>query len=160
MIVVENLQKSFRDLRRGVVHAVDGVNFEARPGEITSVIGPNGAGKSTVLNLICGFYRANSGVVRLGTRDLLGRSSSAIAQAGLARTYQTTQLFGEMSVIDNIIVALRRGHLGATTLFSPERNPENQAIAESLLIGGTGRRPFGTQQDSVQSSNFIKSRRN
>jgi branched-chain amino acid transport system ATP-binding protein len=109
------------------------VGFEARPGEITSVIGPNGAGKSTVLNLICGFYRANSGVVRLGTRDLLGRSSSAIAQAGLARTYQTTQLFGEMSVIDNIIVALRRGHLGATTLFSPERNPENQAIAESLL---------------------------
>jgi len=127
-LMVSDLSVSF-----GGVHAVRSVDFEARPGEITSVIGPNGAGKSTVLNLICGFYRANSGVVRLGTRDLLGRSSSAIAQAGLARTYQTTQLFGEMSVIDNIIVALRRGHLGATTLFSPERNPENQAIAESLL---------------------------
>jgi ABC-type branched-subunit amino acid transport system ATPase component len=127
-LMVSDLSVSF-----GGVHAVRSVGFEARPGEITSVIGPNGAGKSTVLNLICGFYRANSGVVRLGTRDLLGRSSSAIAQAGLARTYQTTQLFGEMSVIDNIIVALRRGHLGATTLFSPERNPENQVIAESLL---------------------------
>ncbi len=127
-LMVSDLSVSF-----GGVHAVRKVGFEARPGEITSVIGPNGAGKSTVLNLICGFYRANSGVVRLGTQDLLGRSSSAIAQAGLARTYQTTQLFGEMSVIDNIIVALRRGHLGATTLFSPERNPENQAIAESLL---------------------------
>ena len=127
-LMVSDLSVSF-----GGVHAVRSVGFDARPGEITSVIGPNGAGKSTVLNLICGFYRANSGVVRLGTRDLLGRSSSAIAQAGLARTYQTTQLFGEMSVIDNIIVALRRGHLGATTLFSPERNPENQAIAESLL---------------------------
>ena len=127
-LLVSDLSVSF-----GGVHAVRNVGFEARPGEITSVIGPNGAGKSTVLNLICGFYRADAGVVRLGTVDLLGRSSSAVAQSGLARTYQTTQLFGDMSVIDNIIVALRRGHLGATTLFSPERNPENQAIAESLL---------------------------
>jgi ABC-type branched-subunit amino acid transport system ATPase component/ABC-type branched-subunit amino acid transport system permease subunit len=127
-LLVSDLSVSF-----GGVHAVRNVSFEARPGEITSVIGPNGAGKSTVLNLICGFYRADAGVVRLGIEDLLGRSSSAIAQSGLARTYQTTQLFGDMSVIDNIIVALRRGHLGATTLFSPERNPENQAIAESLL---------------------------
>jgi len=127
-LLVSDLSVSF-----GGVHAVRNVGFEARPGEITSVIGPNGAGKSTVLNLICGFYRADAGVVRLGIEDLLGRSSSAIAQSGLARTYQTTQLFGDMSVIDNIIVALRRGHLGATTLFSPERNPENQAIAESLL---------------------------
>ena len=127
-LLVSDLSVSF-----GGVHAVRSVGFEARPGEITSVIGPNGAGKSTLLNLICGFYRADSGVVRLGIQDLIGRSSSAIAQAGLARTYQTTQLFGEMSVIDNIIVALRRGHLGATTLFSPERNSENEAIAESLL---------------------------
>ena len=125
---VSDLSVSF-----GGVRAVRNVGFEARPGEITSIIGPNGAGKSTVLNLVCGFYRADSGAVRLGTHDLLGRSSSAIAQAGLARTYQTTQLFGDMSVIDNIIVALRRGHLGTTTLFSPERNAENQAVAESLL---------------------------
>ncbi len=127
-LLVSDLSVSF-----GGVRAVRHVGFEAKPGEITSIIGPNGAGKSTVLNLVCGFYRADSGVVRLGVEDLLGRSSSAVAQAGLARTYQTTQLFGDMSVIDNIIVALRRGHLGATTLFSPERNPENQAIAESLL---------------------------
>jgi branched-chain amino acid transport system ATP-binding protein len=127
-LLVNDLSVSF-----GGVHAVRNVGFEARPGEITSIIGPNGAGKSTVLNLICGFYRADSGVVRLGIQDLLDRSSSAVAQAGLARTYQTTQLFSDMSVIDNIIVALRRGHLGATTLFSPERNAENQAIAESLL---------------------------
>jgi len=127
-LLVSDLSVSF-----GGVHAVRNVGFEARPGEITSVIGPNGAGKSTVLNLICGFYRADSGAVRLGIQDLVGRSSSAIAQSGLARTYQTTQLFGEMSVIDNIIVALRRGHLGATTLFSPERNSGNEAIAESLL---------------------------
>jgi ABC-type branched-subunit amino acid transport system ATPase component len=138
-LLVSNLSISF-----GGVHAVRNVGFEARPGEITSIIGPNGAGKSTVLNLICGFYRADSGVVRLGIQDLIGRSSSAIAQAGLARTYQTTQLFGEMSVIDNIIVALRRGHLGATTLFAPERNAENEAIAESLLAFVGYRGPLET----------------
>src|SRR3954447_5047617 len=138
-LLVSNLSISF-----GGVHAVRNVGFEARPGEITSLIGPNGAGKSTVLNLICGFYRADSGVVRLGIQNLMGRSSSAIAQAGLARTYQTTQLFGEMSVIDNIIVALRRGHLGATTLFAPERNTENEAIAESLLAFVGYRGPLET----------------
>jgi branched-chain amino acid transport system ATP-binding protein len=138
-LLVSNLSISF-----GGVHAVRNVGFEARPGEITSVIGPNGAGKSTVLNLICGFYRADTGVIRLGIQDLIGRSSSAIAQAGLARTYQTTQLFGEMSVIDNIIVALRRGHLGATTLFSPERNAENEGIAESLLAFVGYRGPLET----------------
>jgi ABC-type branched-subunit amino acid transport system ATPase component len=127
-LLVSDLSVSF-----GGVQAVRNVGFEAKPANITSIIGPNGAGKSTVLNLICGFYRADAGAVRLGVESLLGRSSSAIAQAGLARTYQTTQLFGEMSVIDNIIVALRRGDLGVTTLFSPERNPENEAIAESLL---------------------------
>jgi ABC-type branched-subunit amino acid transport system ATPase component/ABC-type branched-subunit amino acid transport system permease subunit len=138
-LLVSNLSISF-----GGVHAVRNVGFEARPGEITSIIGPNGAGKSTVLNLICGFYRADTGVVRLGIQDLMGRSSSAIAQAGLARTYQTTQLFGEMSVIDNIIVALRRGHLGATTLFTPERNAENEAVAESLLAFVGYRGPLET----------------
>lgn len=138
-LLVSNLSISF-----GGVRAVRDVGFEARPGEITSIIGPNGAGKSTVLNLICGFYRADTGVVRLGIEELSGRSSSAIAQAGLARTYQTTQLFGEMSVIDNIIVALRRGHLGATTLFSPERNAGNEAVAESLLAFVGYRGPLET----------------
>jgi ABC-type branched-subunit amino acid transport system ATPase component/ABC-type branched-subunit amino acid transport system permease subunit len=143
-LLVSNLSISF-----GGVHAVRNVGFEARPGEITSVIGPNGAGKSTVLNLICGFYRADTGVVRLGIQDLMGRSSSTIAQAGLARTYQTTQLFGEMSVIDNIIVALRRGHLGATTLFSPERNAENEAVAESLLAFVGYRGPLETPSSAL-----------
>ncbi|MGZ5841794.1 MAG: branched-chain amino acid ABC transporter ATP-binding protein/permease, partial [Xanthobacteraceae bacterium] len=143
-LLVSNLSISF-----GGVHAVRDVGFEARPGEITSVIGPNGAGKSTVLNLICGFYRADTGVVRLGIQDLMGLSSSAIAQAGLARTYQTTQLFGEMSVIDNIIVALRRGRLGATTLFLPERNAENEAVAMSLLAFVGYRGPLETPSNAL-----------
>ena len=93
------------------------VSFEAKSGEITSIIGPNGAGKSTLLNLICGFYRPDQGHVRLGDRDITHMSVHAIARAGIARTYQATQLFTDMTVLDNILVALRRGRLGVDDVF-------------------------------------------
>ena len=57
MIQVENLTKSFRDLRRGLVHAVDHVSFEARPGEILGLLGPNGAGKTTTMRILCTVLR-------------------------------------------------------------------------------------------------------
>jgi branched-chain amino acid transport system ATP-binding protein len=117
----------------GGVRAATDVSFEANPGAITSLIGPNGAGKSTVLNLIGGFYTADSGTVRLGERDVSGLASNRIAQAGLARTYQTAQLFAHMPVIDNVLVALGRGRLGATSIFTPDRDAESRALAESLL---------------------------
>jgi branched-chain amino acid transport system ATP-binding protein len=117
----------------GGVHAVHDVSFEAKSSEITSIIGPNGAGKSTLLNLICGFYRPDQGHVRLGDRDITRMSVYAIARAGIARTYQATQLFTDMTVLDNILIALRRGRLGATTLFSPERDSSHQELAESIL---------------------------
>ena len=53
MIVVDKLQKSFRDLRRGLVYAVDEVSFEAHPGEILGLLGPNGAGKTTTMRMLC-----------------------------------------------------------------------------------------------------------
>jgi branched-chain amino acid transport system ATP-binding protein len=117
----------------GGVHAVHDVSFEAKSSEITSIIGPNGAGKSTLLNLICGFYRPDQGHVRLGDRDITRMSVYAIARAGIARTYQATQLFTDMTVLDNILIALRRGRLGATTSFSPERDSSHQELAESIL---------------------------
>jgi len=117
----------------GGVRAVNDLSFTAAPGAITSVIGPNGAGKSTALNLIGGFYRADRGSVRLGEADISGLSSSRIAQAGVARTYQTTQLFANMTVLDNVLVALGRGRLGFASMFRPDRNQERRALAESLL---------------------------
>lgn len=117
----------------GGVRAVNDLSFDARPGEITSLIGPNGAGKSTALNLLCGFYLPDSGVVRLGDRDISRLPSHRIAQAGIARTYQTSQLFGNMSVLDNILIALRCGHLSANKLFSLDSDSELLATAESLL---------------------------
>jgi branched-chain amino acid transport system ATP-binding protein len=117
----------------GGVRAVSDLGFAAAPGAITSVIGPNGAGKSTALNLIGGFYQADSGTVRLGDADLSGLPSNRIAQAGIARTYQTTQLFANMTVIDNVLVALGRGRLGWLSLFRPDRDSTRRALAESLL---------------------------
>src|SRR5579871_4570655 len=70
MIQVENLQKSFRDLRRGLVHAVDGVSFEARPGEIFGLLGPNGAGKTTTMRILCTVLRPSGGTARVAGHDV------------------------------------------------------------------------------------------
>ncbi len=102
-----------RDLgiRFGGVQAAQQVNLHAPTGSITSIIGPNGAGKTTVLNMISGFYTPDTGQIDLG-QPLAGLAAWRTARAGIARTYQTTQLFGEMSVLDNLLVALQKGRLG------------------------------------------------
>jgi sodium transport system ATP-binding protein len=73
MIQVENLRKSFRDLRRGWVHAVDDVSFEARPGEIFGLLGPNGAGKTTTMRILCTVLRPSGGTARVAGYDVATR---------------------------------------------------------------------------------------
>ena len=107
------------------------MSFTAPLGRITSVIGPNGAGKTTVLNMIGGFYRPDAGNIRLGEAELAGAPAWRIARAGIARTYQTTQLFGAMSVLDNVIVAARRGRLGNP--LGRAATVRDRANAEALL---------------------------
>jgi branched-chain amino acid transport system ATP-binding protein len=126
-LVVRGITISF-----GGIKAASDVTFVAEPGRITSVIGPNGAGKTTVLNIIGGFYRPNAGSIRLSHVELAGAPAWRVARAGIARTYQTTQLFAEMSVLDNILVGLQRGCLGnplADTASADDRN-----TAEALLV--------------------------
>ena len=95
----------------GGVRAVNNVTFNAEPGRITSLIGPNGAGKTTVLNMLGGFYQPNAGAIRLGASEIAGLAAHVIARAGVARTYQTSQLFGSMSVFDNLAIARCKGKL-------------------------------------------------
>ena len=131
-LAVDRLTVSF-----GGVVAVDGVSLRAEPGAVTSIIGPNGAGKTSVLNLVCGYLRPEAGAVRLGDRDVTGRPAQSIARAGIARTYQTTQLFENLSVRENLEIALRRGRLGsiAAALAGREAgDSEARATAESLLV--------------------------
>ena len=127
-ISVRDLAVSF-----GGVRAVRDLNFDAQAGVVTSIIGPNGAGKSTALNALCGFYRPDAGTVKLGERIISGLPAYQIPRVGIARTYQASQLFETMSVVDNILVALRRGQLSARSLLSAKRDQEAAAIAESLL---------------------------
>ncbi len=100
-LVVRDLAITF-----GGVKAAQGVSFTAQPGAVTSLIGPNGAGKTTVLNMIGGFYRPDAGSIRLDG-ELAGAPAYQVARAGIARTYQTTQLFGSLSVLDNVRLALK-----------------------------------------------------
>ena len=127
-ISVRNLAVSF-----GGVHAVKDLSLDAQSGGITSIIGPNGAGKSTALNVICGFYRPDQGTVKLGDVAVSELRPYQIPRAGIARTYQTSQLFETLSVIDNILIALRRGRLSAAALIGTRRDDESVAIAETLL---------------------------
>jgi branched-chain amino acid transport system ATP-binding protein len=97
----------------GGVKAVNHVGFTAAPGQITSLIGPNGAGKSTVLNLLSGVYEPNAGVFHIGKRALAGQPPYVIARAGVARTFQKSELFNSMTVFDNLAVARCKGRLTA-----------------------------------------------
>jgi branched-chain amino acid transport system ATP-binding protein len=89
----------------GGVRAAHDVSLEAKPGQVTSLIGPNGAGKTTVLNMLGGFYRPDAGSIRIGDQSIQGLPAWRAARAGVARTYQTTQLFGSMSVSENLAIA-------------------------------------------------------
>src|SRR4051794_34490386 len=70
MIQVDKLTKSFRDLRRGVVYAVEEVSFEARPGEVFGLLGPNGAGKTTAMRILCTVLKPTSGTARVAGYDV------------------------------------------------------------------------------------------
>ena len=109
----------------GGIKAVSAATFGAEPGKITSLIGPNGAGKTTVLNMLGGFYRPDAGTIRLGGREIAGEAAYVIARAGVARTYQTSQLFGSMSVLDNLVIARCKGELDI-------QQGDNYAVAEQL----------------------------
>lgn len=96
----------------GGVRAVSDLGFEVPGSAVTSLIGPNGAGKTTALNMLSGFYRPSAGQFTLGQTPLAGLAAFRIARHGVARTYQTSQLFGSLTVADNVALACGRGHLG------------------------------------------------
>ncbi|NLF28705.1 MAG: ABC transporter ATP-binding protein [Clostridiales bacterium] len=101
---IHNLGISF-----GGLQAVDEFNLAVESGEIVGLIGPNGAGKTTIFNLLTNVYKPSRGSIRLTDELTLGKSTHAIAQSGIARTFQNIRLFKDMSVIDNVKVALHNG---------------------------------------------------
>jgi branched-chain amino acid transport system ATP-binding protein len=102
----------------GGVRAVDDVSFEVERGAVHSIIGPNGAGKTTLLNLLTGVYAPSGGRIRIDGRDLTGRAPHEFAAHGVARTFQTPQVFFNMSAAENVMVGRHlREHRGLWAAF-------------------------------------------
>ncbi len=91
-------------LRFGGLTAVDEVNLEVVSGTVHAIIGPNGAGKSSVLNQISGFYIPTSGTIEFFGETTTGLPCHSLARRGIARTFQNTELFGQMSVLENVLI--------------------------------------------------------
>src|ERR1700752_2799596 len=90
--------------RFGGVTAVDGVSIDIPKGGILSIIGPNGAGKTSLLNMISGFYKPDTGSIRLDAVDITRMRPAEVAALGVARTFQNIALFVGMTVLDNIML--------------------------------------------------------
>jgi branched-chain amino acid transport system permease protein len=116
-LAVDNVSKRF-----GGLIAVDGVSFALETGRLTSLIGPNGAGKTTLFNLICGVGRVSSGRVTIAGRDVTGWEPHQIAALGVGRSFQNARLFGDMTVLENVVAGayrLERTNLASDLLALP-----------------------------------------
>jgi branched-chain amino acid transport system ATP-binding protein len=134
LLKVTDLRKSY-----GAIAAVAGVSFEVMPGEIFGVIGPNGSGKTTMFNSVLGQIQPDGGRVELNGRDITGLSPLQLSRRGVGRTFQTLQVFGRMSVRDNLLVAAQEHHGSmAGRLFAPGdsgRGAKADALIDKFRIG-------------------------
>jgi branched-chain amino acid transport system ATP-binding protein len=156
LLRLEGVSKVF-----GGLHAVRKVSFDVTEGAIFGLIGPNGAGKTTIFNVVTGVYTPDAGRVLFDGSDVSGRRPAAIAELGIARTFQNIRLFRSMTVLENVMVAGHQLHK-AGVLSAILRNARYQederalsARAEELLdaLGlGAHRRdvagslPYGSQR--------------
>ncbi|MFZ4287359.1 ABC transporter ATP-binding protein [Variovorax sp. HJSM1_2] len=115
LLRVNNLKKAY-----GAIQAVGGVSFEVMPGEIFGVIGPNGSGKTTLFNSMLGQIRPDSGSIELNGEDVSRLGPLELNRRGVGRTFQTLQVFGKMTVRDNLLVAAQE-HKGSmfSRMFAP-----------------------------------------
>ena len=134
MLSVEDLSISF-----GGLDALSGLSLQVTEREIFALIGPNGAGKSTVFNVVTGLYRPSRGRVAFRGDDLLALAPHEIARRGVGRTFQNTEVFRQLTAIDNVLVG-RHAHLragvvrGALGLASVRREEaEARELARALL---------------------------
>ncbi len=153
---IEGLRMSF-----GGIVAVDDLSLQVRPGALHALIGPNGAGKTTVLNCISRFYSPDAGSIRVDAHELTRLPDHGVAAIGVARTFQNLELFGELSVLDNVRIArhrFQRAHLLEVLFGLPAKRREDrsqreraEAIVESVglaahLHARVRDLPYGTQK--------------
>ena len=156
LLEIRGLRKEF-----GGLVAVAGVDFTVRAGQIKAVIGPNGAGKTTIFNLISGVLAPTAGLMLLDGEPLPVERPHAVAGRGIARTFQLVRLFGEMTVLENVLVGChRRGRAGwlscalrSRSMRDEERRLCRRARDTLVLVGLEARAdlpaaalPYGEQR--------------
>lgn len=156
LLILRNLLKTF-----GGLVAMNSVTFSVDEASIVGLIGPNGAGKTTTFNIITGNYRPDSGEVIFDRKDITGRPTHKIVELGIARTFQNIRLFNDLTVAENLMVAMNdsvRYGLAGSILHFPryareehiarERTEELLSIfhMESHADERAGSLPYGAQR--------------
>ena len=127
----------------GGLKALGGVDLSVRPGTIHGLIGPNGSGKSTMMNVLTGIYTPTAGDIRFESHSLAGLKSPEIAALGVARTFQNVQLFGELTLTENVLVGLQHTYksgvfeiaLGLPRARADEASARKRAAAILDFVG-------------------------
>ena len=135
-LVLENVSRTF-----GGLQAVDGVNLTVLPGERRALIGPNGAGKTTLFNLISGESPVSAGAIRMFGDDVTTLAPHQRAARGVARTFQITRLFPNLTVLDNLLLACEALDPRKFTMYRRASSYTNLVDKASALIGGFGLSP-------------------
>ena len=126
LLTMRGLAKHFGGLK-----AVDGVDMTIRPGEIQALIGPNGSGKTTIINMLSGLYVPTHGEIMFEGTNVTGKRPHSITAVGVARTFQNIRLFGELSVLDNVLIGQHsRSNAG---VFRSVIQPPSQKAEEARM---------------------------
>lgn len=134
ILQIQNLIKEFDGIK-----AVDDFSLKVEENSIVALVGPNGSGKTTILNLISGFLRLDEGKILLNGKELTSLNPYQIAQLGIGRTFQNIRLFPQISVLDNVMLAMKyeKGEGFLDALFQTKKmkkeEKRNHQIAEELL---------------------------
>lgn len=133
ILKVESASKSF-----GGIQALCEISFEVHPSNIHAVIGPNGAGKTTLFNIITGAYSPEEGRIFYGAKEIQGRKVHELVGLGIARTFQNVELFGSLSVLENVLVGqhvrMECGFLGAMGRLPRVRREEKHAREQAMEL--------------------------
>ena len=126
-ISARNIEKKF-----GAVVAASDINIDIPHGQKLSLIGSNGAGKTTFVNMLTGFIKPDSGQIMLHGEDITGLEPRQVSRMGVARSFQIPQLYKDLSVLDNMLVAVDSQH-PPLSFFRPAKNAAAVARAQQLL---------------------------
>ncbi len=130
-------------VRFGGIAALSGVTLEAPAGRVTGLIGPNGAGKTTLFNVVTGLQRPVSGRIRLGDRDVTRRGPQKRAKLGLGRTFQRLEVFGSLTVRENVLLAAEVARGFSLRAGGPRPGATADALLERTGLLHLAARPAG-----------------